>query len=164
MSSWGYYLFLKSTASYLPDPSSIQKQALTLLYGMHHSAHHRCSDLFSIAVTKHSNQYQCGDGRGYLTYTPRSQSVTERSNSMNQAGTMPTGLVMASHSVAFLIVLRLNCLGMAPVPIGQTLLYQLAIKKMSCRHAHRLIWCRQFCSRWSLFPSDFSLCQISNQV
>ena len=139
MSSWGYYLFLKSTASHLPDPSSIQKQALTHLYGMHHSAHHRCSDLFSIVVTKHSNQYQCGDGRGYLTYTPRSQSLLERSDSMNQAGTMPTGLVMASHSVAFLIDVRLTYLGMAPVPVARTFIYQLAFKKMPYRHAHRLI-------------------------
>lgn len=59
-SSWGCYLFLKSTTSHLPEPSSIQKQAPACLYGTPHSALHRCSDSLSIAVTKHSRDKPIG--------------------------------------------------------------------------------------------------------
>lgn len=39
-----------------------------------------------------------------------------------------------------------------------------SIKKVPHLYAHRLIWCRQFPIRGSIFPCDFSLCRVDSKT
>lgn len=83
-----------------------------------------------------------------------------RQNSRQETGTekqgpwtlFPGWLHLGSCSANPLLQPRTTCLGEALSTVGEALLRQLETKKMSHRHAHKLIWWRQF-SYWdSLFP------------
>lgn len=71
---------------------------------------------------------------------------------------VPSGL-FSSPSIQF----KSTCLWMVTPTVGWHFLYQLAIFKMPCKHAHKHIWLSQ-CPNWGyLFVGDTSLCQFSTQ-
>lgn len=134
--SYGHTIF-----SHLP-PSPADPTPSHKMFLLGYSSYTLVRFLF-LYPTPWSKTWECGS----WAYTLKLQSITEGSQSSNSSGSggrSDQGVLAASGLLplacsATLAQPRPICLGMVPPKVGWTLLYQLAIRKMSYRHAHRLI-------------------------
>ena len=110
---------------------------------------------YSLLLWQNTNQNQIGEERVSLNISSREPRQELKAETWRN-----TAFWLVFHGVLRLLCIQLKtiCPGMTPPRLGWALPHQSLIKTISQRHAHGLMWLKQYLNWGFLFPQETLAC------